>query len=414
MKRFIFIFSILFACTSAAQPPRTDYMSVNEFKSELHIFGDFGTAKGAVWVDSVALQIVSWSDSVIVGSLPVSGKGSAGLVEVAGRSYRGKGRMLTSLKPYVYSEKDQLQPYFPTQFIHESKSYWHFRVDLESRLINKTILVNLATASDSRGYTFDQTDNGVPKIDSTIIVDDNFQLDLLRNILLTHSTYTVSVLDSEYKPTYKSNRNQQAHSHHDISEQGDWGSTFLPRNEYIVLKFIPSPTPRDTNYFGKENAMLSWTSPSLPVNYQVQISADSTFNSISVDSILSVNKLITFISTPGFWRVRVINEAATGSWSAVAHFSYAETNSVEVDLSNTQQRSIVISPNPCNRNISFYFIDGFNKIVIYDQLGRAVSSKTLIGEKSASIDISNLPAGVYYAHIISMDKVVTRKIQIKK
>ncbi|MFI5264070.1 MAG: hypothetical protein ACHQM6_06110, partial [Candidatus Kapaibacterium sp.] len=95
MKKYLIILFLLFSCISFAQPPRIDSMFVDESKSELQICGDFGSPKGAIWVDSVLLQLQSWTDSFIVATIPTSGRGSAGPVVVAGRSYRSEERMLT-------------------------------------------------------------------------------------------------------------------------------------------------------------------------------------------------------------------------------------------------------------------------------------------------------------------------------
>jgi hypothetical protein len=65
MRKYVAIFFLVLASASSAQPPLIDSMLVDEDKSDLYIYGDFGAVQGKVWVDSVEMNVRNWTDSVI-------------------------------------------------------------------------------------------------------------------------------------------------------------------------------------------------------------------------------------------------------------------------------------------------------------------------------------------------------------
>src|SRR5579872_5606264 len=81
MKLLIF-FLVLCANPLYAQQPSISYLMCDEAKSQLQIRGSFGVNSGSVTIEDTTLGIVSWSDSLIICSLPDSGKGAGGHVEV--------------------------------------------------------------------------------------------------------------------------------------------------------------------------------------------------------------------------------------------------------------------------------------------------------------------------------------------
>src|SRR5579872_3794142 len=81
MKLLIF-FLVLCANPLYAQQPTISYLMCDEAKSQLQIRGSFGVDSGSVSIEDTTLGIVSWSDSLIICSLPDIGKGAGGGVVV--------------------------------------------------------------------------------------------------------------------------------------------------------------------------------------------------------------------------------------------------------------------------------------------------------------------------------------------
>lgn len=76
-----------------------------------------------------------------------------------------------------------------------------------------------------------------------------------------------------------------------------------------------------------------------------------------------------------------------------------------------EKSKISFSPNPTNNSFSIQSDDAIKSVRIYDTTGKQVSS---FEHKKESIDISNLPAGIYFVEVENVEnKVFTEKI-IKK
>ncbi len=396
-------------CISLCQPAIIDSVSVDESKGEVIVYGDLGGAEGFIFVDSLSLPITFWSDSVCRATIPVSGKGSAGLVEIGARGYRSDGKMLSSIKPFTYSDEYQLQPYFSTQFSNVWDRRWHFRVDLESRIIKQISTVPIVSASDSRiSHTMDNIDeqhNSTHQLD-TGILSETLTLNIYGRAINYPETawYKISSLDSQYKPIYFYDNMGRAHSHGNYTDKGDWGSTFLPRPEYIHLTFTPIAFPKDSNYFGSDNIKLFWTESTAEVQYEIQVGRDSLFQIIVLDSIVSLSgfNFQNVTDNKYFWRVRVKNTVGEGLWSNISRFKYSLLNNVKKQ--NSFKYSV--SPNPLSTKTTFSFTlsqEEFATLKIYNPLGNEIATivngELQAGDHRIEFDASHLPTGVYYYHL---------------
>ena len=403
---FLFVLWLIFGlpCISLCQPAVIDSVSVDELKGELIIYGELGSSKGFVFVDSVSLPITFWSDSICRATIPVSGKGSAGSVEIGARGYRSQGKMLSSIEPYSYSDEYQLQPYFSTQYNNVWDRRWHFRLDLESRILKQISTIQIVSASDSRiSHTIDNIDekhNSTHQLD-TGILSETLILDIYGKVINYPETawYKISSLDSQYKPITQVVYG--AHSNGTTIRKGDWGSTFLPRPEYFNLTYIPVAFPKDSNYFGSDIIKFFWTESTAEVQYEIQISSDSSFQIILHDSIVSHSAFNSQNVTKGkyFWRVRVRNSVGAGLWSNIAGFQYSLMNSVKEDIPFEH----AVYPNPLSSKTTFSFTmpqEEFTTLKIYNPLGIEVATlinkKLSAGDQRIEFDASHLPSGVYY------------------
>lgn len=86
--------------------------------------------------------------------------------------------------------------------------------------------------------------------------------------------------------------------------------------------------PSDKATLQLKDTLFSWKSVGDAINYQLQISTDSTFSFILFDSITndsSCNVSQLKENTRYFWRVRAMNQFDTTSWSLVQSFSYIDS-----------------------------------------------------------------------------------------
>jgi hypothetical protein len=124
---------ILCACPLLAQQPTIFYLMCDEAKSQLQIRGSFGVDSGSVTIEDTTLGIISWSDSLIICSLPDSGKGVGGHVVVKTVKGVSNARALSIIYLEIVYELQQ----------QESNGYWvtigglewhfNFRADITSR-----------------------------------------------------------------------------------------------------------------------------------------------------------------------------------------------------------------------------------------------------------------------------------------
>ena len=95
MRGFLTILSFLLISTAVVAQPVIDHMVIDENKGQLQIFGSFGQTQGKVWVDSVELVISNWSDSLIIATIPDSGRGAAGVVIINDNGYNSEPGIIT-------------------------------------------------------------------------------------------------------------------------------------------------------------------------------------------------------------------------------------------------------------------------------------------------------------------------------
>lgn len=108
-----------------------------------------------------------------------------------------------------------------------------------------------------------------------------------------------------------------------------------------------------------------------------------------------------------------VYQVAKAAIGAVQHFAVASTTDLSVN-SNTDQllQSIQIYPNPVHHKLNVKILNsGIKKfkLVLKDASGKQLCSL----ENETTIDISNLPNGIYFATIIIENQEVTKKILVQ-
>ena len=402
---------LCFCSICSAQPATIDSISVDETKGELVVWGNLGVSQGFVFVDSLSLPITFWSDSVCRATIPVSGKGSAGLVEIGAKGYRSEGKMLTDIHPF-YDHRDwQSIPENSIGFNIENITEWHFRVDIESRISLHILGIKLDAAIDSRNFNLNEEDTeitGYPNYSihsvtkrDTSFASDHSTLRFFDKILAIHDWLSIN-LDTIYRPEAgEDNQFCYGQTHGTCVYWGSRTYSFPPRTDYIALAFIPLAFPIDSNYFANDTTGLSWTISPSDLQYEVQIGKDSLFQQIILDSIVFGKSF--FVQSKGngkyFWRVRVKDSVGEGLWSNVAHYQYLLLNNV------TEQTffGFNVFPNPLSSKTSFSFTlpqEEFTSLKIYNTLGNEVATllndRLSAGDQRIEFDASHLPSGIYY------------------
>ena len=178
---------------------------------------------------------------------------------------------------------------------------------------------------------------------------------------------------------------------------GEWSTVW----SFTTVPAAPTVPVLATPDDGAENisidTTLVWEQSSRAENYQLQLSEQSNFSSVFIDSVgiegtsLSINDLSNL--TNYYWRVKAINAGGESDWSTVWSFTTEDVTSVDrivegipVEFSLDQNY-----PNPFNpvTTIRFALPSEANvRLEIYNMLGQRVAS---------IIDGEHYAAGIYEA-----------------
>jgi hypothetical protein len=169
--------------------------------------------------------------------------------------------------------------------------------------------------------------------------------------------------------------------------------SFLTELEMPVILF-----PYNNSIDQLSDGGILWSVSDDIALYHVQIATDSLFGNIisEGDNLYEMNYAYNLpIDTTYFCRVKSYNDSNQSRWSKVVKFATKNTTDVkDEEFSN----SVYIFPNPAKDCIYFKPFEGY-RILILNTIGEIV----LIAEPSVSavqrVDISKLPAGLYFIKI---------------
>ena len=172
---------------------------------------------------------------------------------------------------------------------------------------------------------------------------------------------------------------------------------------------------------------FQWRTDALANTYSLQVSTDSSFSQLVFDDDQLTQTSqdlgpLPYLTTH-FWRVRGMNTAGSGPWSAEHRFTVAVGTSVE-QLGEAIPEHYALHPNypnPFNPQTTLRFDlpeAAPVSLVIYDLLGRLV--ETLIkddlspGQYSFVWNATDRPSGLYLAHLNAGSFSQTRKLILMK
>jgi hypothetical protein len=156
---------------------------------------------------------------------------------------------------------------------------------------------------------------------------------------------------------------------------------------------------------------LNWKELNGAERYHLQCAYDNGFNDLfySQDTLTETKHLLGNLPEDKeiFWRVRGYCKEGFADWSEVWKFRTKKSTSV---IYSEDDKGIVVSPNPAGDYIVISIpeinptvnrrIDGLvDKIRIFNTLGIDLTPDLSINGEEVRIDVSHLPAGVYFVKI---------------
>jgi hypothetical protein len=450
MKKYLILLTSLLASASYTQVPQIDSMLVDEMKSELHIFGSFGSVQGKVTVDSVDAPIKSWLDTILVASILDTGKGSAGPVVVRVGKQQSAPRMITlwkgtsslshweihsfsltsgysfhfllrmDLYPLITQKNQSIRFFVPNKKTSLMESYsqretynpeYGYETDFEMGqtlpedtsltsiegfvcqgfldLSSKTLTFNITNIKGFEEQVSYIGSKGQPSLATSPYYVRDFTLDVPLDSLFRIQSY---YLDTSYfNGVYGDVFNR-------------FGTYYFPPllPKFVIINKPKLLFPLSATFFSyRNNINLRWDSLLLLTNYHMEVSTDSSFSIKFIDTIISspyyALEPLTGL-TKYYWRVSVINSEGESPWSDVWYFWTGATSDDVKGKDNFSTFSCF--PNPSSKQLTILYsipADGNARIILYDLTGRIIRESTVntVGENRLNWDVSQIPSGSY-------------------
>ena len=176
------------------------------------------------------------------------------------------------------------------------------------------------------------------------------------------------------------------------------------------------------------NPVFEWDSNASISTHRIQISTDSNFSSLILNTSGIVNHYFQMpnnvlqLSTLYYWRVNGTNIMGTGPWSAVWNFRVRDTGIEKISsIIPAEFRLHNNYPNPFNpeTNIKFEIPgSGLVIITIYDLLGNKIitllNQHLSAGVYKVNWIATNLASGIYFYRMESKDFIDTKRMVLLK
>ncbi|MDB5034344.1 MAG: hypothetical protein JWQ98_1585 [Chlorobi bacterium] len=164
---------------------------------------------------------------------------------------------------------------------------------------------------------------------------------------------------------------------------------------------------------------LSWAGISAATSYRAQVSSNSDFSTMTVDTSLAGTTLavtgLEYRLASYYWRVRGSNAGGDGPWSDIWHFSTSAVDAA--DEITGAGFAFDVYPNPATPNGSVRLrlpAGGRISLKIYDALGNEVM--TIVDGMMTAGDhlftIGDLPGGAYFCRLHAGERTNTIALQV--
>jgi len=204
---------------------------------------------------------------------------------------------------------------------------------------------------------------------------------------------------------------------------------------YVILSIAAVPTllrPLNNSIDQLQNPTLLWDSNGYATTFRVQVSTDTNFNNIVIDSILSNTPLVVrpnFLSlgVKYFWRVSATNLLGTSAWSTIWKFTIRETGISVISSEIPSDYKLYNNfPNPFNPATTIkYAIPNrppgniFVTLKIYNIEGKEVATLVNQNQKPGIYEVTFnstklLSSGIYFYRLITNDFEQTKRMAIVK
>ncbi len=181
---------------------------------------------------------------------------------------------------------------------------------------------------------------------------------------------------------------------------------------FVFLNKPVVPTlllPLDNSVNVLQDPYFLWDSNFYAVSFNIQISSDSLFNSITFDTVVANTPFILRLgvlnlNTKYFWRVKASNSLGQSPWSTVFRFRVRPTGIINLSGEIPSEYKLYNNyPNPFNPQTKIKFQipkDGIVRLRIYDvsgkEIGEIVNNSLKAGLYEVNWNAGYLPSGVYF------------------
>lgn len=211
-KTLNILFFLLISSVLQAQTPVIDHLEVDEVKQQLKIFGTISSLTGEVTIDDTLVNVVSWSDSMVIVVLPDSGRGSGGDVIIKDINGVSNKRTLSVFQAviwntlfYYYNNPD-VGGYQPVDY-----RVWHvvWRADISARKSQSDSVVKYEISRKSYGGRWGNAfaEFRLQWVDTSSVIDSSISLsgtiNLAQGNILFDSAVMTSTIQSPYLRTVK-------------------------------------------------------------------------------------------------------------------------------------------------------------------------------------------------------------------
>ena len=196
----------------------------------------------------------------------------------------------------------------------------------------------------------------------------------------------------------------------------------LPQKPSIVILL----SPENKSVLEISDPTFIWQLSERADNYLFQLSTDSLFNEINIDTLIFTNELVLNqnldLDLNYYWRVKSSNSGGSSNWSDIWNFTVSVATSNEGEASIPNNYTLKQNyPNPFNPSTNIRFglpHTGNARVEVFDMLGKKVydtgNKNFSAGYHNIRIDFSNRSSGVYLYRLVTDETQIIKKMVFLK